>query len=43
MGHGGAEGGVATLEVAEYVLAVCASQIIFLFDVAKQQDKEIPF
>lgn len=43
VGHGGAEGGVATLEVAEYVLAVCASQIIFLFDVAKQQDKEIPF
>lgn len=43
IGHGGANGGAATLEVTEYVLAVCASQIIFLFDLAKQQDTEIPF
>jgi len=43
VGHGGAEGGIATLEVTEYVLAVCASQIIFLVDVSKQLDTEVPF
>lgn len=43
VGHGGAEGGIATLEITEYVLAVCASQIIFLVDVAKQLDTEVPF
>lgn len=43
VGHGGADGGVATLEVAEYVLAVAASQIIYLVDVASTYDENIPF
>lgn len=43
VGHGGAEGGVATAEVAEYVLAVCASQIIYFVDVSNSQEKDIPF
>ena len=43
VGHGGADGGVATVEVAEYVLAVCASQIIYLVDIANNQDEDIPF
>lgn len=42
VGHGGAQGGAATLEVAEYVLSVCASQIIYLVDVEKVDD-DIPF
>lgn len=42
VGHGGADGGVATLEVAEYVLAVSASQIIYLVDVASTYDENIP-
>jgi hypothetical protein len=43
VGHGGASGGRATAEVAEYVLAVCASQIIYLVDVANLQEVEVPF
>lgn len=43
VGHGGTVGGPATVEVAEYVLAVCASQIIYLVDVANTQEVEIPF
>jgi hypothetical protein len=43
VGHGGTEGGPATVEVAEYVLAVCASQIIFLVDVCNSQEVDIPF
>jgi hypothetical protein len=43
VGHGGAEGGPATKEVAEYVLAVCASQIIYLVDVAIAQEVDVPF
>lgn len=43
VGHGGASGGAATVEVAEYVLAVCASQIIYLVDLANSQEKEVPF
>lgn len=43
VGHGGAAGGVATPEVAEYVLAVCASQIIYLVDVSNSQENEVPF
>lgn len=43
VGHGGAAGGAATPEVAEYVLAVCASQIIYLVDVSNSQETEIPF
>lgn len=42
VGHGGAMGGTATAEVAEYVLGVSASQIIFLVDIARESD-EIPF
>ena len=43
VGHGGASGGTATAEVAEYVLAVCASQIIYLVDLANSQEKDVPF
>jgi hypothetical protein len=43
VGHGGASGGAATTEVAEYVLAVCASQIIYLVDVFNSQEKDVPF
>lgn len=43
VGHGGTEGGVATVEIAEYVLAVCASQIILLVDVSTSKDHTIPF
>jgi hypothetical protein len=43
VGHGGAAGGVATAEVAEYVLAVCASQIIYLVDLSNAQDVDVPF
>lgn len=43
VGHGGADGGVATAEVAEYVLAVCASQIIYFVDLSNSRDNEIPF
>jgi hypothetical protein len=41
--HGGTDGGVVTKELAEYVLAVCASQIIFLRDLADTQEPEVPF
>lgn len=43
IGHGGSAGGAATAEVAEYVLAVCASQIIYLVDVSNAQEVDIPF
>jgi hypothetical protein len=43
VGHGGAKGGPATAEVAEYVLAVCASQVIYLVDLANSQEPEVPF
>ena len=43
IGHGGATGGKATKEVAEYILSVCASQIIYLVDLANQSSDEIPF
>ncbi|WP_421718070.1 hypothetical protein [Algiphilus sp.] len=42
VGHGGAKGGTATAEVAEYVLSVSASQIIYLVDLASTNE-EIPF
>ncbi|WP_417513030.1 AbiJ-NTD4 domain-containing protein [Marinobacter sp.] len=42
VGHGGAQGGTATVEVAEYVLSVCASQIIYLVDIEEKHD-DIPF
>ncbi|WFR77315.1 hypothetical protein P9875_16460 [Janthinobacterium rivuli] len=43
IGHGGAAGGIATAEVAEYVLAVCASQIIYMVDVSIHYEGEVPF
>lgn len=43
VGHGGASGGKATLEVTEYVLAVCASQIIYLVDLASLLESDVPF
>ncbi|WP_336759231.1 hypothetical protein [Aeromonas hydrophila] len=42
VGHGGAEGGIATLEVAEYILSVTASQIIYFVEIEGLND-EIPF
>lgn len=42
VGHGGSAGGVATTSIAEYVLAVAASQIILLVDLANAEE-EIPF
>ena len=41
--HGGTTGGVATQEIAEYVLSVAASQIILLVDLAKAQEEDTPF
>ncbi len=43
VGHGGANGGKATLEVTEYLLAVCASQIIYLVDLENSMEVDIPF
>jgi len=43
VGHGGANGGKATLEVTEYLLAVCASQIIFFVDIANSMEVDVPF
>ncbi|MFI5094621.1 MAG: AbiJ-NTD4 domain-containing protein [Candidatus Acidiferrales bacterium] len=43
VGHGGAEGGPATKELSEYVLAVAASQIVFLVDLAAASENDIPF
>jgi hypothetical protein len=43
VGHGGSAGGAATAEVAEYVLAVCASQVIYLVDVSNAQETDVPF
>jgi hypothetical protein len=43
VGHGGATGGVVTQGIAEYALAIAASQIILLVDLANSQDDEVPF
>jgi hypothetical protein len=43
VGHGGAAGGPATVEVAEYVLAMCASQIIYLVDLSNAGEADVPF
>ena len=43
VGHGGSIGGAATSDVAEYVLSVCASQIIYFVDVSNSHDNEVPF
>jgi len=41
--HGASKGGAATMEIAEYVLALAASQVILLVDVAASQEEDIPF
>ncbi|ERI34306.1 hypothetical protein N879_01960 [Alcaligenes sp. EGD-AK7] len=41
--HGAATGGKASVEVTEYVLAVCASQIIYLVDLANGFEGDVPF
>lgn len=41
--HGGASGGAATQDIAEYVLAVAASQIILLVDLANSEETDVPF
>lgn len=41
--HGGTNGAVVTSEVAEYVLSICASQIIYLVDVSKGDEPDLPF
>ncbi len=43
VGHGGTAGGAATAEVAEYVLALCASQVIYLVDISNAQGVDVPF
>jgi len=40
--HGAASGGAVTPEIAEYVLGVAASQIVFLSDLASE-DEQPPF
>jgi hypothetical protein len=41
--HGGATGGAASQDLAKYVLAVAASQIILLVDLAHMEEADIPF
>jgi len=41
--HGTATGGVATKEIAEYVLAAAASQIVLLSDLNALSEADIPF
>jgi hypothetical protein len=41
--HGGATGGAASQDLAEYVLAIAASQIILLVDLANSEEADIPF
>lgn len=41
--HGGAKGGAATREIAEYALAIGASQIVLLMDLATAGESDIPF
>jgi hypothetical protein len=43
VGHGGADGGAATKELSEYALAVAASQIVLLVDLAAALEPDIPF
>ncbi len=43
VGHGGAAGGPVTKELAEYALAVAASQIVLLVDLAAASEHEVPF
>jgi hypothetical protein len=41
--HGGAAGGAVTKELAEYVLAMAASQVVLLVDLAKSLEEDVPF
>ena len=41
--HGGAAGGAATKELAEYALAVAGSQIVLLVDLAIMSEPDVPF
>jgi hypothetical protein len=43
VGHGGAAGGAVTRELAEYSLAVAASQIVLLVDLAAASEPDVPF
>jgi hypothetical protein len=42
VGHGGTAGGAATQDIAEYALALAASQIILLVDLANGQEDDVP-
>jgi hypothetical protein len=42
VGHGGSKGGEATPFVAEYVLSSSAAQIIYLVDIANEDEPDIP-
>jgi hypothetical protein len=41
--HGGSTGGAATNSIAEYAIALAASQIILLAELAKEEGDEVPF
>lgn len=41
--HGGSDGGKATQQIAEYALAIAASQIILLHEVASAAEPDVPF
>jgi len=43
VGHGGTTGGAATKELAEYALAMAASQIVLLVDLAAVSEPDVPF
>ena len=43
VGHGGTDGGPVTMALAEYALAISASQIVLLVDVAASLEEEPPF
>jgi hypothetical protein len=43
IGHGGTTGGPATRDVAEFVLSVSASQIIYLVDIDAGRQVDVPF
>lgn len=41
--HGHTNGGIVTAEIAEFVLAVCASQIIYFVDIQRDVETKLPF
>jgi hypothetical protein len=43
VGHGGATGGTATKGIAEYALAIAASQIVLLVDLSLASESDVPF